>query len=188
MFPDTLDPQLFLTAYTGDLGMGDGVPQSVFGLDRDELTQVQDGGKPYAKALTVGETMELPDGQGSLTFDGVSRFANFQIAYDPGKEIALAAAIVILFGLTASLAIRRRRIWVRVHPLATGNGPPPHSLVEVAAYSLTRRVPPPAEITNLCTALGLPTAAAPTPPTDTDPPQPRSQPTSRGRTSKDAPS
>ena len=188
MFPDTLNPQLFLTAYTGDLGMGDGVPQSVFALDRDGLTQIQDGGKPYAKALSVGETMELPDGQGSLTFDGVSRFANFQIAYDPGKEITLVAAIIILIGLTASLAIRRRRIWVRVHPLATGHGPPAHSLVEVAGYSLTRRPPPPAEIDDLCTALDLPTASTPaSPSTPATPSTPSTPATPRSRTSKDAP-
>lgn len=180
MFPDTLDPQLFLTAYTGDLGLGDGVPQSVFALARGGLTQVQEDGKPFAKAISVGQTVELPDGQGSLTFDGVSRFANFQIAYDPGKEITLAAAIVILIGLTSSLAIRRRRLWVRVHPLATGHGPPAHSLVEVAGYSLTRRPPPPAEIAELCTALDLP--RSPTPPTT--PPAP---PIQRSRTSKDAP-
>ncbi|KRB73111.1 cytochrome C biogenesis protein [Nocardioides sp. Root190] len=165
MFPDTLDPQLFLTAYTGDLGMGDGVPQSVFALDRDELSQVEVDGQPINQALSVGESLVLPDGQGSLTFDGVSRFANFQIAYDPGKEITLAAAILILVGLTSSLAIRRRRIWVRILP-CTNDEPRPgtqdesendlsgkRSLIEVAGYSLTRRQAPPGEIGDLLAAL-----------------------------------
>lgn len=155
VFPDALDPQLFLTAWTGDLGLEDGVPQSVFALDRDELTQVQADGKPFAQALAVGETMTLPDGQGSLTFDGVSRFANFQIAYDPGKEITLAAAIAILIGLTTSLIVRRRRIWVRIGP-ARSSG----VLVETAGYSLTRRLPPRAEISTLVTALGGPASPA----------------------------
>ena len=151
MFPDALNPQLFLTAYTGDLGFGDGVPQSVFTLDKEELTQVSRDGQPFSQALSVGETMRLPDGQGSLTFDRVSRFANFQIAYDPGKEITLAAAIVLLIGLTASLAIRRRRLWLRIWPTDEGG-----TRVEVAGYSLTRREPPPDEIENLVAALHTP--------------------------------
>lgn len=148
LFPDDLDPQLFLTAYTGDLGLGDGVPQSVFALEKDQLTQVRRNGQPFSQALSLGETMRLPGGQGSLTFDGVSRFANFQVAYDPGKEITLAAAIVLLVGLTASLAIRRRRLWVRLRPAAGGG-----SVVEVARYSLTRREPPSDEIDDLVVAL-----------------------------------
>ncbi|UMG92245.1 cytochrome c biogenesis protein ResB [Nocardioides sp. TF02-7] len=148
--PDALDPQLFLTAYTGDLGMDDGVPQSVFTLDRDGLTQVRRDGQPFSQALSVGETMRLPDGQGSLTFDGVSRFANFQVAYDPGKEITLVAAIVILLGLTTSMVIRRRRIWVRVSPGASVGS---DSRVEVAGYSLTRRRPPPGEVRALVDAI-----------------------------------
>lgn len=156
MFPDTLNPQLFLTAYTGDLGFGDGVPQSVFTLDKDQLTQVRRNGQPFSKALSVGETMRLPGDEGSLTFDGVSRFANFQIAYDPGKKITLAAAIVLLVGLTASLAIRRRRLWVRVRPADSGG-----SVVEVAGFSLTRREPAPAEIDDLVAALHAPDPATP---------------------------
>ena len=149
MFPDALDPQLLLTAYTGDLGLGDGVPQSVFALDKDELTEVQRQGKPFRQAMSIGETMSLPGGQGSLTFDGVSRFANFQIAYDPGKEITLAAAIILLIGLTTSLSISRRRVWVRVGATdREGN-----HLVEVAGYSLSRREPPTQEIDDLVTAL-----------------------------------
>lgn len=152
LFPDALDPQLFLTAYTGDLGMGDGVPQSVFTLDRDQLTQVRRDGQPFSQALSIGETMRLPNGAGSLTFDGVSRFANFQVAYDPGKEITLVAAVVILLGLTASLAIRRRRLWLRIRPAAAGDG----WLVEVSGYSLTRRQPPPEEVDELVAAVGGP--------------------------------
>lgn len=159
MFPDALNPQLFLTAYTGDLGFGDGVPQSVFTLDKDELTQVRRDGQPFSQALSVGETMRLPDGQGTLTFDGVSRFANFQIAYDPGKEITLVAAIVLFLGLTTSLIVRRRRLWLRLRP--TGDG---GSRGEVARYSLTRREPPPHEIDNLVAALGG--ASPPTPSKD----------------------
>lgn len=135
-FPDTLNPQLFLTAFTGDLGMDAGSPQSVFSLDKTSMEQVKKrDGQPFARALEVGETMTLPDGRGSLTFDEVARFANFQIAYDPGKEISLAAGVMLLVGLTTSLAIRRRRIWVRVEPGPEGG---PMGTMEVAGQSLTR--------------------------------------------------
>jgi cytochrome c biogenesis protein len=156
MFPDALNPQLFLTAYTGDLGLGDGVPQSVFTLDKDDLTQVRRNGQSFSQALSVGETMRLPRDHGTLTFDGVSRFANFQIAYDPGKEITLVAAIVLLVGLTTSLVVRRRRVWLRLRP--TGDG---RSHVEVARYSLTRREPPAHEIDDLVSALGGASPSAP---------------------------
>lgn len=137
-FPDALNPQLFLTAYTGDLGLSDGIPQSVYTLKKDQLTQVRVDGKPLARALRVGDTMRLPDGQGSIRFDGFARFANFQIARDPGKEVALAAAVMLLGGLTTSLAVRRRRIWVRVRPISTGSARD-GSVVEVGALALTRR-------------------------------------------------
>ena len=139
-FPDALNPRLFLAAYTGDLGMSDGAPQSVYDLDRSGLEQVTVKGRPFSRALGVGETMRLPDGQGSLTFDRVARFANFQIARDPGKEVVLVAAIMLLAGLTASLKIRRRRIWVRVVPGSAGRE------LEVAVLPLTRRGAPGGEV------------------------------------------
>lgn len=133
-FPDAFNPQLFLTAFTGDLGMDAGSPQSVFTLDKSGMEQaMQRDGQPFSRALRVGETMSLPGGAGSLTFDEVARFANFQIAYDPGKEISLAAGLMLLVGLTTSLAIRRRRVWVRVTQDSGSR-----CTVEVAGQSLTR--------------------------------------------------
>ena len=81
-----------------------------------------------------------------MTFDGVSRFANFQVARDPGKEISLAAAILLLGGLTTSLAVRRRRVWVR-----RGDD----GLLEMAGRSLSRRPLPPDELMMLAAAVGL---------------------------------
>lgn len=155
-FPDTLNPELLVTAYTGDLGLGSGASQSVYVLDKTALEAVAGpDGAALRQSLNIGDTLTLPDGQGSLTFDGVSRFANFQIAYDPGKEIALLAAIMLLVGLTTSLVVRRRRIWVRVTPLAP-LGDRPRTRVEVARLSLTRRDPPPGEHPAIMTALGGP--------------------------------
>ena len=150
-FPDTLNPQLFLTAYTGDLGLSDGVPQSVFTLDKDELEQARKpDGQPLAKALSPGETMRLPGGQGSLTFDGVARFANFQIAHDPGKEISLVAAVLLLVGVTTSLLVRRRRVWVRLVPGTDGRE------LEAATLPLTRRGPLPGEVDAIAEVAGAP--------------------------------
>lgn len=159
-FPDALDPRLFLTAYTGDLGMSGGAPQSVYDLDKSGLEQVEVDGQPLARALALGETMRLPGGQGSLTFDRVARFANFQIARDPGKEVSLVAAVMLLVGLTASLAIRRRRIWVRVATGSSGRH------LEVATLPLTRRGPLPGEVAAIAAAAGAPAiqASPPSPP------------------------
>ena len=43
----------------------------------------------------------------------MTRFANFQVARDPGKEISLVAALLLLMGLSVSLGVPRRRVWVR---------------------------------------------------------------------------
>lgn len=162
-FPGAVDPQLVMSAFTGDLGMSDGASQSVYTLDKTDLEPVLgEDGNPVRQPLAVGETMRLPDGQGSLTFGGVSRFANFQVAYDPGKEISLVAALLLLGGLTTSLVVRRRRLWVRVvdHP---GSKPP--VTVKIAMRSLTRRELPEGDLDAVVTALRGPDATPPSPST-----------------------
>ena len=167
LFPDALDPQLFLTAYTGDLGLGDGQPQSVFTLDKAGLDQVTEQGRPFARALRVGETMTLPEGQGSITFDGTARFANFQIARDPGKHASLLAAILLLTGLTASLTIRQRRIWLRARSAGDGG-----TLLEAATHALTRRGTPEQELPALSETLRhLPSDGSPAASSDTANPE-----------------
>lgn len=151
-FPDQVNPIVQLMAFTGDLGLDDGTTQSVYELDFTDLEQVRDGeGKPWRVRLAPGETVQLPDGLGSVTFDGLSRFANFQVARDPGKEVSLVAAILLMLGLTASLAVPRRRIWVRRNDDGT---------VELAARSLSRRPVPPVELHALASAIGLSPADA----------------------------
>lgn len=137
-FPGLLSPRLDLVAYTGDLGMGGGAAQSVFSLDKTQLNELA------RRSLAIGETWKLPGAMGSVTFDGVARFANFQIAHDPGKEISLAAAVLLLTGLTVSLLVRRRRVWVKV----STNGPA-GALVELASRSLTGRSLPDGELIEL---------------------------------------
>lgn len=162
IFPGDLNPRLVLTAYTGDLGLNAGVGQSVFSLDKTGLTQVREDGKPFAKSLAIGETMTLPGGRGSLTFDRVARFANFQVAHDPGKDVSLIAALLLLLGVSTSLVIRRRRVWVRVRdasPTDDEQGAD-RTIVEIAALSLSRRHTPANEIERLARALDAPAPAS----------------------------
>lgn len=104
-FPGARDPAVNLGGWTGDLGLD--VPQSVYRLDTTKMKQ--DG----RATLQLGQTWTLPNSAGSITFDGVAEWANLQIGHDPGKGIALIAAILAICGLLLSLLVRRRRVWVR---------------------------------------------------------------------------
>ncbi len=117
VFPDALDPRWFFSAWRGDLGLDDGSAQSVYQLDTTDMTQLtlQDG-QPFAAGLSPGESIELPDGAGSVTLERVDRFAAFQVRHDPAKGWALAFAVLAMIGLVASLFVPRRRVWVRVLP------------------------------------------------------------------------
>ncbi|MCU0266959.1 MAG: cytochrome c biogenesis protein ResB, partial [Actinomycetia bacterium] len=84
------------------------------------------------RALAVGDTWVLPDGAGSVTFDGVAEWASFSVAQDPGKGLALGSVVVALLGLMLSLFVPRRRVWVRATPQPGGT-----TLVEVAGLART---------------------------------------------------
>jgi cytochrome c biogenesis protein len=114
VFPDALDPAVVLTGFKGDLGMDDGRPQSVFVLDKDGLTQLEENGEPFRLLLRPGQTKELPGGVGTISFQGVSRAVQLQISHTPGKGIALGGVLLGLAGLVTSLYIRPRRTWVRI--------------------------------------------------------------------------
>lgn len=122
IFPDADDPSVFLSAWEGDLGLDSGTPQSVYTLKTDNMEQIG------LRALVPGQTWEF--GRGEIEFTGWQRWSSFQIAFDPGKEAALAAAIIATLGLTVSLFTRRRRVWVKAH--VSGNG---STLVEGAGLS-----------------------------------------------------
>ena len=131
VFPDALDPALALTVFEGEL-FPDGRPQSVYTLDTAEMTQLAgENGDSLRIWLKLGQTMELPGGRGSITFDSLDRFAGFSIRDDPGKELTLAAALLALAGLVASLVIRRRRVFIRVRP----TGDPGRTLVSVGGLA-----------------------------------------------------
>jgi cytochrome c biogenesis protein len=115
VFPDALNPALSLLAYHGDLGMDDGTPQSVYELDTDRMQKFRkDGGGDFRLDLAPGKRVELPDGLGTVTFDGWQRWVKLQVSDSPGKEVALTGVVLALLGLMGSLFVRRRRAWVRV--------------------------------------------------------------------------
>lgn len=126
VFPEPRSPQLFLTAFSGDLGLDSGQPQSVYRLDTAAMTQLTQpgvdgaGAQPFRVALRPGESVDLPGGHGSVTFDGYRRWVNFQVSRNAGKELALLGAVLAVAGLCASLFVRRRRVWVRVDGGAAG--------------------------------------------------------------------
>lgn len=114
-FPDALDPVMSLLPYGGDLGLDSGEPQSVYALEKDGVELLEPGGdRPARVDIRVGETVELADGAGSITFDGMERWVKLQISDKPGKGVALGGVVLALVGLLGSLFIRPRRAWVRV--------------------------------------------------------------------------
>jgi cytochrome c biogenesis protein len=113
-FPAPDDPGLFLSAWTGDLGLDSGTPQNIYQLDTEGLERLG------VEALKPGQTWTLPDGMGRLEFVSLDRWASFRIAHDPGRFPALLGALLALVGLSLSLFVRRRRIWVRVGAAAAG--------------------------------------------------------------------
>ncbi len=142
-FPAPDYPAAFISAWTGDLGMDDGVPQSVYALDTSRMTQLG------LKSLLPGETWTLPDGAGSIELVGYERWASFQIAQDPGKELALAGAVLAICGLMASLFVRRRRLWVKAWAV-----PGAGTLIQVAALAKTEAPGLAQEVTDLARAAG----------------------------------
>jgi len=128
VFPEPRNPFVFLTAFHGDLGLDDGVPQSIYRLQKDDMEQFTDGsGEPFRASLAIGDTVELPDNAGYVTFDGYVPWVNLQVSRNAGKEIALIGAVVAVLGLLGSLYVRRRRSWVRA--VADNEG---RTVVEVA--------------------------------------------------------
>lgn len=112
--PELFNPQLTLNSYYGDLGLDDGAPQNVFELDVKKLTPLNarnlDAG---GITLAPGASYTLPDGKGSISFDGVKRYIGVDIHHNPGQLYALVFALLAVAGLVTSLYVNRRRVWIR---------------------------------------------------------------------------
>ncbi|MGF0170991.1 cytochrome c biogenesis protein ResB [Streptomyces sp. Marseille-Q5077] len=161
-FPALLNPVLNLEAYHGDLGVNAGLSQSVYQLNKKNLKGFKDSkGAQLRENLKPGETMKLPDGAGSITFEKeVKEWAGFQVARQPGSGWALAGSLAAIFGLAASLFIQRRRVWVRAAP-----GPDGVTVVEMAGLGRSESAKVPEELGDLAGILyeqapGAPDAAA----------------------------
>ena len=77
-YPDLVYPVLTLNVYQGDLGIDGGEPTSVYTLDPSSMEQLT-GGSTGVESIELmpGETVELPNGLGSVTFEDVAE------AWDP---------------------------------------------------------------------------------------------------------
>ena len=120
LFPTASNPALVLSAYSGDLGPNPGVyTMNVTNAQRVKLPNAQDPTNPSViLTLEKGKnTVQLPDGTGSIEFDGVKQWAQFDLNHDPSKMLVFVSAIGIIVGLLGSLGIRRRRVFVRVRPV-----------------------------------------------------------------------
>ena len=114
IFPGLIDPLMSMNVYSGDLGLDSGIPLNVYALDTDRLTQVAGRGTPNPGVeLRLGETADLPNGLGTVRFDGIRRFASLDIAYNPGQIWVLFFAMLSLAGITVSLTTPRRRVWIK---------------------------------------------------------------------------
>jgi cytochrome c biogenesis protein len=144
--------------------MTTGVPSSVYTLDTEGLEQLRTpDGRPLP-LLAPGATLTLPEGAGSVSFDGLRRYAALDVRYDPTKGWVLAAAVVALLGVTASLFVRRRRVWVRVGTDGSGR-----TVVEAAALARGDDPRLESEVLALLVAAGLGPSPSGTAPDDASP-------------------
>lgn len=115
--PQPGDPLLVLSVWSGNLGLDTGVPQNVYELDESRMEQAVDAdGNAVTLYVRPGETVELPDGLGTLTFDGLPRFVALDLRHDPALAFVLVFSLLAFAGLAASLFAPRRRVWVRAAP------------------------------------------------------------------------
>ncbi|HEX3900695.1 MAG TPA: cytochrome c biogenesis protein ResB [Mycobacteriales bacterium] len=128
VYPGLERPVLSLAAWSGNLGMNTGAPQSVYSLNVAALKNIG------VTQLSPGKSWHLKNGS-TVTFHGVDQWATFQVAHEPGKRTLLAGAILVIAGLLCSLRVRRRRFWLRAIPATDGD---PDGRTVVMAAGLAR--------------------------------------------------
>ncbi|MEU0300245.1 cytochrome c biogenesis protein ResB [Streptomyces sp. NPDC006175] len=156
-YPGLDYPVLALNGYYGSLGVDSGLPQNVYQLDTSKMKEFKDSnGDKLKKRLRPGETMKLPDGAGSVTFESVEEWASFQISRQPASGWALTGAVAAILGLAGSLFIQRRRVWVRAV-----KGPDGVTVVEMAGLGRSESAKLPEELADLAVALNTVAPTAP---------------------------
>lgn len=124
--PQPGDPLLVLSVWSGNLGLDTGVPQNVYQLDESRMEQATDAdGAPVTLYVRPGETVDLPDGLGTVTFDGLPRFVALDLRHDPALTFVLVFSLAAFAGLACSLFAPRRRVWVRASPSSDPASPEP---------------------------------------------------------------
>lgn len=126
VYPALVNPVLTLDVYSGDLGINDGTPRSVYALDTSDMTQHTGRAIDVDSIeLAPGETADLPNGWGTVTFEdaspagaddytaSVKRFVSLNVHRDAGATWVLVFAVLATLGLLAGLFVPRRRMWVR---------------------------------------------------------------------------
>ena len=135
--PGLANPQLILSSYYGDLGLDTGVPQNVYVLDVEPLTELN-GMLTANGQITLdaaNPVYELPEGKGTIEFLGVKRYVGLDIVYDPARTGAFLSFLAAFTGLLMSMFIARRRVWVRATAGADHLGRP----ATVVEYGLLAR-------------------------------------------------
>lgn len=138
-YPALRDPAVAIDVYRGDTGLDAGKSQNIFSLDPEALHSGQMQMLDRVN-LAKGESVKLDDGT-KVTFDGAKPFVNLQISKDPTTLWVLGFAILMLVSLVGSLAVKRRRFWVRLSPATTtseaGAAPGTGTLIEIAGLART---------------------------------------------------
>ncbi|MFB8385512.1 cytochrome c biogenesis protein ResB [Microbacterium sp. NPDC055910] len=127
-YPALINPVVTLEVYQGDLGINDGVPRSVYTLDTSEMEELAGRTNGDSIEIAPGETVDLPDGLGTLTFENaapegaegydgsVQRYVSLSIHRDASATWVLVFAVLATLGLLTALFVPRRRVWVKVRP------------------------------------------------------------------------
>lgn len=131
VFPTPDQPVMTLNVFTGDLGLDEGIPRNVYSLETEEMTQVAGGTTDNAAVvLGLGQSAELPNGLGTITFESLPRFVSVDVHRDPTQLPVGISSLFIVAGLVTSLFVVRRRAWIKV--VAEGDG---QLAIEVAGLS-----------------------------------------------------
>ncbi|MEV4254415.1 cytochrome c biogenesis protein ResB [Spirillospora sp. NPDC049652] len=133
-FPAALRPVVSIVGFKGDLGLDSGNAQSVYQLEG--LGKTLNPIKGGEKLMEPGETFKLPDGSGSVSFDGMKEWTSLSVNHDPGRVPALLAAVLAILGVIASFTVRRRRVWVRASAAEDGR-----TVVHVGGLTLGNPTP-----------------------------------------------
>lgn len=122
LFPDVLDPAMYVNVWYGPPKPETGQPENVYSLDTNGLTQLKGAnGDPIRILLRPGTSYTLPDGKGSIEMTGVTRWVKLQMSATPGIALVLGSIGAAVLGLCLSLFVRPRRVWVRVRDGEAGS-------------------------------------------------------------------